>query len=100
MWYNKNRILKGVVYVKRIIPICNNTEPCPLKHVENGIIHCLKPNEGNCPHKEFKKRITFAIAEDMLVSPTLTDEEIEAIIKEKAKGADFLWTDILECLFE
>ena len=86
--------------MKRIIPVCNNAQPCPLKHVDNGVLYCLKPNESNCPHKEFKKRITFAIAEDLLVSPTLTDEEIEDIIKEKAKGADFLWTDNLDNLFE
>ena len=29
-----------------------------------------------------------------------SEEEIEEIIKEKAKGADFLWTDNLDNLFE
>lgn len=86
--------------MKRIIPVCHNFKPCPLKKVENGITYCCKPNENDCSHREFKKRITLAVAEDYLVSTTLTDEEIDDIVKEKANGADYIWTDNLEHLFD
>ena len=86
--------------MKRIIPVCSNVNPCPLKKVENGITYCAKPNENECSHREFKKRITFAIAEDYLFSAKLTDEEIDDIIREKANGSDYIWTDNLEHLFD
>lgn len=86
--------------MKRIIPVCHYIKPCPLKKVENGITYCSKPNDHECSHRQFKKRITMAIAEDFLVSTDLTDEEIDDIIKEKANGADYLWTDNLDNLFD